>query len=203
MDEKGKETIAAFDRLLTTNRIQMMKVFLSYLPPEYQGGLAVYIKLSELQYAMQFIRQFPGRPLLIGNGTVLSFSSLMDGSLLAQNQEGVLELLEELMPFSGPRERTYIQNLKNLLINISRMREMMAMMDMMKELFPDGMDGNGENGGFGDILQGITGSDNMTDMSGFADVISGMTGMDPSSLLQMAQMFQSTQNDSVHKSDKT
>ena len=200
MDEKGKETIAAFDRLLTTNRIQMMKIFLSYLPPEQQGGLAFYIKLSELQYTMQFLRQFPGRPILLENRAILSFHSLMDGSLLEQNQEGVLALLDELLPFSGPRERAYIQNLKNLLINFSRIREMMSMMDMMKELFPDGFGGEG---GFGDILQGMSGPDNMTNMSGVADMISGMTGMDPASIIQMAQMFQSVQNDGANKSDKT
>lgn len=186
MDEKGKETIAAFDRLLTTNRLQMMKIFLSYLPPEQQGGLAVYIKLSELQYAMQFVRQFPGRPLLRENRTILSLNSLLDGSLLEQNQDGVLELLDELLPFSGPRERSYIQNLKNLLTSFSRMREMMAMMDMMKELFPEGMSGEG---GFGDIFQGIGGDGNMT-------------GMDPSVMLQMLQMFQPSQNGDTDKSDR-
>ena len=200
MDEKGKETIAAFDRLLTTNRIQMMKVFLSYLPPEQQGGLAVYIKLSELQYAMQFIRQFPGRPLFAGHRTVLSLNALLDGSLLEQNQDGVLELLDELLPFSGPKERAYIQNLKNLLASFSRMREMMAMMDMMKELFPEGM--GGENG-FGDILQGMAGTSNMTDASGMADMVSGMTGMDPAAILQMLQMFQSSQADDTNKTDNT
>lgn len=199
MDEKGKETIAAFDRLLTTNRIQMMKIFLSYLPPEQQGGLAVYIKLSELQYALQFVRQFPGRPLFLENRTILSWSSLLDGSLLEQNQDGVLELLDELLPFSGPRERSYIQNLKNLLTSFSRMREMMSMMDMMKELFPDGMVGEG---GFGNIFQGMSKGDNMTEMSGMADMVSGMAGMDPSVILQMLQMFQPPQNDDTDKSDK-
>lgn len=199
MDEKGKETIAAFDRLLTTNRIQMMKIFLSYLPPEQQGGLAVYIKLSELKYAMQFVRQFPGRPLFLENRTILSLNSLLDGSLLEQNQDGVLELLDELLPFSGPRERSYIQNLKNLLTSFSRMREMMAMMDMMKELFPDGMGGEGD---LGNIFQGMSKGDNMTGMSGMADMVSGMAGMDPSVILQMLQMFQPPQNDDTDKSDK-
>ena len=200
MDEKGKETIAAFDRLLTTNRIQMMKVFLSYLPPEQQGGLAVYIKLSELQYTMQFIRRFPGRPLFTEQSTVLSLSALLDGSLLEQNQDGVLELLDELLPFSGPKERAYIQNLKTLLTSFSRMREMMAMMDMMKELFPEGMGGEG---GFGDILQGMAGAGNMTEASGMADMVSGMTGMDPAAILQMLQMLQPSQADDTNKSDNT
>ena len=190
MDEKGKETIAAFDRLLTTNRIQMMKVFLSYLPPEQQSGLAIYIKLSELQYAIQFFRRYPSRPLIVGRQTILSLHSLLDGSLLTQDQAGVLELLDELMPFSEPQERRQIQNMKNLLTSFSQMREMMAMMDMMKELFPDGMDGEG---GLENILSGMAGASDMT----------GMSGMDPSAILQMLQMFQTANTDSIRKPDET
>ena len=199
MDEKGKETIAAFDRRLTNNHIQMMKVFLSYLPPEQQGGLAVYIKFSELQYAIQLVRQSPRHPIFEGHRTTLSLNSLLDGSLLENNQEGVLELLDELLPFSNPRERAQIQSVKNLLTSFSQMREMMAMMDMMKELFPEGMSGEG---GFGDMFSSMSGMSDMAGMSGMGDETSGMGGMDPAAIFQMMQMFQSTQPDSNDKSNK-
>lgn len=189
MDEKGKDTIAAFDRLLTTNRIQMMKVFLSYLAPEQQGGLAVYIKLSELKYAMEFTRRYPGRPLFREQRTILSVNSLLDGSLLEKDQEGVLELLDELLPFSNPKERARIQGLKNLLTSFSRMREMMAMMEMMKELFPEGMGGEG---GLGEMFSGMAGAENMTGMPGMGDMASALGGVDPSALFQMMQMLQPT-----------
>ena len=186
MDEKGRETITAFDTVLTTNRIQMMKVLLSYLAPELQSGLAVYIKFSELQYVMRLARQFPGRPMLRGRGTVLSFKSLMDGSLFGKDQTGVLELLDELLPFSSPGERTRIQNLKNMLISMSRMREMMDMMEMMKDLFPEGM-GDG-NGSFGDMFSAMASMSGGEGMSGMTDMFAGM---DPSTLVQFMQMFQS------------
>lgn len=186
MGEKGRETITAFDTVFTTNRIQMMKVFLSYLAPELQSGLAVYIKFSELQYAMQLARQFPGRPMLHNRDTVLSFKSLMDGSLFGKDQTGVLELLDELLPFSTPGERSRIQNLKNMLISMSRMREMMDMMEMMKELFPEGMGDN--NGNFGDMFSAMASMSGGEGMSGMADMFSGM---DPSTLVQLMQMFQS------------
>lgn len=185
MEEKGRETITAFDTAFTTNRIQMMKVFLSYLAPELQSGLAVYIKFSELKYVMQLARQFPGRPTLQGRSTVLSFKSLMDGSLFEKDQAGVLELLDELLPFSSPNERSRIQNLKNMLINLSRMREMMDMMDMMKELFPEGM--GDSNGNFGDMFSAMAGMSGGKGISGMADMFSGM---DPSTLVQFMQMFQ-------------
>ena len=199
MDEKGKETIAAFDRRLTNNHIQMMKVFLSYLPPEQQSGLAVYIKFSELQYAMQLARQSPGHPIFEGRRTILSLNSLLDGSLLENNQEGVLELLDELLPFSSPGERAQIQSVKNLLTSFSRMREMMAMMDMMKDLFPEGMSGEG---GFGDMFSNMAGMSDMTGMSDIGNMASGMSGINPAAIFQMMQMFQGTQSDSIDKTDR-
>lgn len=186
MEEKGRETITAFDTVLTTNRIQMMKVFLSYLAPELQSGLAVYIKFSELQYVMQLARKFPGRPMLHNRGTVLSLKSLMDGSLFGKDQTGVLELLDELLPFSSPNERSRIQNLKSMLISMSQIREMMDMMEMMKELFPEGM--GDSNGSFGDMFSAMGSMSGGEGMSGMADMFSGM---DPSTLLQFMQMFQS------------
>ena len=192
MEEKGREIITAFDTVLTTNRIQMMKVFLSYLAPELQSGLAVYIKFSELQYVMQLARQFPRRPVLQNRRTVLSFKSLMDGSLFVKDQAGVLELLDELLPFSAPSERKRILDLKNMLVSMSRMREMMEMMEMMKELFPEGMGESG--GGFGDMFSamGGMGGEGMGDLAGMAGMSNMFPGMDPSALVQLMQMFQTS-----------
>ena len=54
-----------------------------------------------------------------------------------------------------------------MLINIGRMKEMMDMIQMMQEMFPDGFGNGGENPD--DILSGLA----------------GMNGMDMSSLFQM------------------
>lgn len=192
MEEKGRETITAFDTVLTTNRIQMMKVFLSYLAPELQSGLAVYIKFSELQYAIQMARQFPGRPVLQNRRTALSLKSLMDGSLFVKDQAGVLDLLDELLPFSAPSERKRIQELKNMLAGLGRMREMMEMMEMMKELFPEGMGESG--GGFGDMFSAMAGmdGDGMSGMAGMAGMGDMFPEMDPSAFVQLMQMFQAS-----------
>lgn len=203
MEDKGRETIARFDTLLTTNHIQMMKVLLSYLAPEQQNGLAVYIKFSELQYALQLLKNTPGQPIIRGYRTILSPQSLFDGSLLQGDNSGILELLDELMPFSGPQERARLQSIRNLLTSISQMRQMMDMMEMMKELFPEGM-GNGDGGDFGNfasMFSGMAGMGDMTGTSGASDRASGMTGMDPAVILQMFQMFQSSQPDSTGKTD--
>ena len=181
MDEKGRETITAFDALLTTNHIQMMKVILTYLDPRQQSYLAVYIKFSELQYAMQLLKRSPATPIFRGHRTILTMQSLMDGSLFQNDAQGILELLDELLPFSSPRERAQILNIKNLLTSMGRIREMMEMMEMMKELFPEGTDGAGG--------------------AGFGDIFSGMDGFDPGAMFQMFQMLNPAQKESTHETD--
>lgn len=186
MEDKGRDTIAAFDTLLTTNHLRMMKVLLSYLAPEQQGSLAVYIKFSELQYTLQLLKRSPPQPIFRGHRTILTPQSLLGGNLLENDFSGVLELLEELLPFSGPKERARIKNIRNFLSGMSQLREMMEMMEMMRELYPEGM--------------GST--DNMTDMSSMGDMFSAMSGVDPTMLMQMVQMLQSAQPDSTNKSNE-
>ena len=66
MEEQGSKTIAAFDSLFTTNKIQMLKILLPRLVPEQQGGFAIYIKLLELRYTFSFLRRHPGMQLFGG-----------------------------------------------------------------------------------------------------------------------------------------
>lgn len=182
MEEKGREAITAFDTLMTTNHIQMLKVLLSYLPPKQQNTLAVYIKFSELQYTLQRMWQSPGHPVIRGRRTVLSLHSLTDGSLLDTDRDGVIELLDELLPYSDRREKARIQEIKNMLTGMGQLREMMEMMEMLKEMFPNGM-GN-DSGGMGNIL-------------------SAMSGADPEMLAQLMQMFSSSGPENTPEKDNT
>lgn len=205
MEDKGRETITAFDTLLTTNHIQMMKVLLSYLAPEQQSGLAVYIKFSELQYALRLLQNTPRQPIIRSYRTILSPQSLLDGSFLQGDNSGILELLDELMPFGGPQERARLQNIRNLLTSINQMRQMMDMMEMMRDLFPEGM-GSGDGGdfsSFASMFSDMAGMEDMTGTSGSSDRASGMMGMDPAVILQMLQMFQSSQPSGADKSEET
>ena len=177
MVEKGKETVAAFDKTLTNNHIQMMKVFLSYLAPEQQNGLAVYIKLSEFRYALQRARDFPNAPVFSDRSPILTpafFQAMGSGE---GNLDGVVSLLDELMPFGTSEECARIQSMKNLLTSFGRIREIMAMADLFKEMFPEGM------GPFTDAGTASPGSD--------GPGLGGVSGMpDADAILQMLQMFQ-------------
>ena len=104
MEEQNSKTINAFDSLFTTNRIQMLKILLPRLAPEQQSGFAVYIKLLELQYTLSLLRKPPGTRLM-GNGKQLS------ADFFQGDNTDTLELLDEMLPFSGPKERARIENI--------------------------------------------------------------------------------------------
>lgn len=149
------DAIAAFDSLFTTNRIQMLKVLLPRLSPEAQGNFAVYIKFLELQYTVTFLQKHPSIPL-IGDGKQLT------GNLFQGDNTDTIDLLDELLPFSGAEERAKIEGMRNILQNMGKMQEMMEMMQMLQELFPEGMN-----------------ADNPMDM------FSNMAGSDMASIFQM------------------
>lgn len=135
MEEQNSKTITAFDSLFTNNRIQMLKILLPRLAPEQQSGFAVYIKLLELQHTLSFLRRHPGMRLM-GNGKQLS------ADFFQGDNSSTMELLDEMLPFSGPQERAKIENIKNMIANFKKMQEMMEMIQMLQELFPEGMGGD-------------------------------------------------------------
>ena len=157
MEEQGSKTIAAFDSLFTTNKIQMLKILLPRLLPRQQGGFAIYIKLLELQYAFSFLRLHPGMQLF---GDVRQLSA----DFFQEDSEDTLSLLDDLIPFSGPQEQAKIQNMKNMIANFKRMKEMMSMIQMLQELFPEGAGGDGNPF---DLFSGMSG---MPDMAAMADM---------------------------------
>lgn len=165
MEEQGSRTINAFDALFTNNKIQMLKILLPRLIPEQQGIFAVYIKLMELQYTLSFLRRHPGT-LLFGNVKRLS------ADFFQEDNTGTLELLDELIAFSGPEERQKIQNMKNMMETFRKMKEMMDMIQMMQELFPEGTGGDGNPMDFFSAVSGMPGMGDMPDMSAMADMFS-------------------------------
>lgn len=170
MENCSSSVIQAFDSLFTNNKIQMLKILLSHLPPESQGSLAVYIKFMELQHTLTFIKQHPGIRLF-GNSSKLTFD------FWGGDNEGTVSLLEELLPFSGPEEQNKIKGMINMMQSMKQMREMMEMIQMMQEMFPEGMgsgDGTGSPMDMFSAMSGMMGGDaNSSPM----DMFSAMSGM--------------------------
>ncbi|MCM1325629.1 MAG: hypothetical protein NC094_00830 [Bacteroidales bacterium] len=153
MEEKELDKVAAFDTLFTTNRIQMYKVLLSYLPPSFQRNLAVYIKLSELHYTLSFFNRHPRASLCspaLGafspNGQRSSFPIMGQGFSFTDN-ERFSRLFDDISPYLSQREQNRLAQMKNMMQSMKNMQEMMEMMEMMKSLFPEGM-GTSDNMNF-------------------------------------------------------
>lgn len=175
MESTENKLIRTFDECFTSNKIQMMKILFSRLPPSAQKDFAIYIKFMELQYTMNYSRSAARFPSPCSSKT-LSFS-LFDG-----NHEDTLELLDELLPFSTPDEQKRIEGIKSMLQQMSRLQSMLEMMQMMQELFPEGFGGDTQNPA--DILSGLSGMSGMPNLSNMPDM-SGMGDMDLSALFQM------------------
>lgn len=140
MDREEQDKVMAFDALFTTNHIQMLKVFMTYLEPRVQKSIAFCIKLMELQYTFSFFRMYP--------------NASMKG-LPHEETFSTEKLLDEVLPYCTPSERESLKSIKNTLQSFTNMQEMMQMLQSIKELFPDGK--GPFSGDASDILSGLTG----------------------------------------------
>lgn len=115
--------VLAFDTLFTNNHIRMLKVLISHFDSRLQKTLAVYIKFQELAYTMQFLNKHSSFSLC---GT-------------EENAQPDISLLcDELIPYCAPSEKEKIFQIKQMLQTMDTYRQMSQMMEMMKDLFPEG-----------------------------------------------------------------
>ncbi len=125
MDDNRIDKAAAFDTLFTNNRIQILKTLAYYIDPHFLKGLAVYIKFQELQYTLALFRRHPETALH-------SHALPSGGSSLAG------ELCSDLMPLCDETQKASLQQISQMLDNITNIQEMMETAQSMQELFPDG-----------------------------------------------------------------
>lgn len=125
MNDDRIDKAAAFDTLFTTNRIQILKILAYYMDPHLLKGLAVYIKLSELQYTLALFQRHPDTSFCIQQAASLS-----------GNPAG--ELCSDLMPLCNEVQKESLQQISRMLENMNNFQEMMEMVQTMQELFPEG-----------------------------------------------------------------
>lgn len=150
MEHKEHDRVLAFDTLYTNNHIRMLKIVMPFFDTSIQRHLAVYIKFLEFQYTLSYT----------GKYNVPPFS----GSFDAHN------LFNDIIPYCSPEEKSKLKQMENLFSTLENYQNMMEMMSMMKEMFPEGEGGPN------------------------ADMLSGLFGGDSSGMLDLFQMFQSQVN---------
>lgn len=131
MEELKKDQILAFDSYYTEPHIQMLKVLFPYVPPSYQKYVAMYIKFSELEIVMKKSTNDLGLSSFTGNNY-----SPPNPSILCQ----------ELLPFCSASEKSMVENMLNLLHTFDSYKDMLEMINMMKDFMPEGMDMGNLNG---------------------------------------------------------
>ena len=117
------DKVTAFDALFTNNKIQKLKILISYLDSPLQQQLAIYIKFLELKYTMDLFRSHPE----------LSVSPTQ------QNPPEPAQMLQEISPYCNNQEQKQLNQLLSMLQAMNHYQEIMDMMQMFQEMFPDGM----------------------------------------------------------------
>ena len=124
MDDNRIDKAAAFDTLFTSNRIQILKILAYYMDPRLLKGLAVYIKISELQYTLALFCRHPETSLCIAPASI--------------SEAAAAELCDDLMPLCNETQKASLRQITQMMDNIHNFQEMMEMVQSMQELFPEG-----------------------------------------------------------------
>lgn len=149
MEQTEQDKVMAFDTLFTNNHIKMMKVLMTYFDSGMQKMLAVYIKYLELQYTISYFQK---------HTTAFPASKKDDGAL------PIGPICREILPYCTAEERSRVEQINNMMSAMDTYREVSQMMEMMKDLFPEGTSSpegssffNGGAGMNSDMLSSILG----------------------------------------------
>lgn len=133
-----------FDKILTTNRIQILKTALPYVDAPFQKYLAIYIKFLELQYTISYFKShsFP----------FLSSPSQKEDS---SSELPFLQMFHEMKEYCGEEEKKRFEQ-------IFQMFQAFQMYEKYQSLFQN-MDlsafTNGDNpGDFSSLFQSLAGN---------------------------------------------
>lgn len=109
MDEKP---MTPFDELITPPFLQLLKLFIPYIPPKQQKTLAIYEKYLELQSALDFYQKNQNSIHMQSTESEdLSFSSL----------------LEKIKPYLGKQEQEMLDSISNALNMMEMFQEFQEM----------------------------------------------------------------------------
>ncbi|MCM1134006.1 MAG: hypothetical protein NC400_00375 [Clostridium sp.] len=122
MDSNEHNKVIAFDTLFCTNHIQMLKVMLPYMEHKMQKFMAVYIKLLELNYTIDYFKKHP-YPLC--------------GCLEREAAPDIFQMCSELIPYCTENEKKQLEQIKNIRQGMEMYKEVSQAMEVMKDFMPD------------------------------------------------------------------
>lgn len=134
MEQSDFDKMTPFDKLISSDWLQMLKLLLPYLPPAKRQTLAIYIKYLELEHTIDFFRHF---------------EQDVHAQAFQKETASPSAILEEIRPFLPEQTRNFLDSLLsifNMMEMVSAMKDMMPAeneqsgagsinpMDMMKEM---------------------------------------------------------------------
>lgn len=187
------DKISTFDNLFTTNHIRICKILLPHMDRNMQKVFSIYIKMSELSYTYNFIKQHPYPDIhtdsFSGTDNVRSadmqFSNVQSDNKQSDNEQydnketdrakdlsvtdSIIKILEEIMPYSTEAEKEKISKISSLFGQMKNMQEMYEMYQTFSGMMQDSSVMSMMNGNSGD----------------------GKDSFDPQMLAEMLKMMQS------------
>lgn len=161
--EKKMTSAGYFDKILTTNRIQILKTALPYVDAPFQKYLAIYIKFLELQYTISYFKSH-------------SFPFLSSPSQKEDSSElPFLQMFHEMKEYCGEEEKKRFEQM-------FQMFQAFQMYEKYQSLFQN-MDlsafKNSDNpGDFSSLFQSLAGNPDFSSLfqSGGKDIKAAWTG---------------------------
>ena len=131
MECQGTDKVKLFDSLYTTDHLQILKILLFVLSPDYMSQFAVFIKWQELLCALN--------------------STDSKKHFGQENPSDMASLFEEICHYCSPDEQVKINEIKAFISNLDNIRQMMEMMEVMQEMMPEDCNVNPGNIDFSQI----------------------------------------------------
>jgi hypothetical protein len=94
-----------FDEYISNQPLQMMKLFIPFLPPQNQRMFAVYVKFLELRYTLSFFRG------------------------MRQKEHSPENIFDTIKPYMSPSDAESFDQMMNMMSMMNMMQEMQNMSD--------------------------------------------------------------------------
>ncbi len=145
-----------FDMITSSTKLDMLKLFIPYMPPSTQSSFALFIKFQELQDTIKYFRAFPkglntNETSSKDNGTD-NILSIIKPYLPAENQEmfdnifNMMNMMEMMNAMNSMANESGEDNSMDFLKNMLS-PEQQAMFESMNQMFdtPENEEGDLNN----------------------------------------------------------
>lgn len=126
MEDSDIDAMTPFDKLISSDQLQMMKLMIPYTPLENQRMLAIYAKFLELEHTIDFFRHY---------------NHDIHAQAFEKKLSSPADILDELRPFLPKQQRNFLDSVMNL-FNIMEMAAAMKEMTTKDDGHPDSEEWN-------------------------------------------------------------